>query len=330
MDGGSVPIGLIYSPFGDDGKARCAVWRSVRRRQNKFPYYPQGCGSPSSRQTAFWPGKATEMKTVLFCGGLGTRIRDVSEAIPKPMIAIGDKPILWHLMHYYSQYGHKDFVLCLGYRANVIKEFFLNYRPQTFSDCVVSGFGDTVEILGDPQRDWRIAMIDTGVWRNIGERLWAVREHVIGEEMFLANYSDGLADVNLTQMIEAFRRSGKIACFVAVRPSFSLHLVDMAGNGKVDRIRPSQDANLWINGGFFVFRREVFDYMRDGEELVEAPFQRLIDADQLMAFRHEGFWRPMDTLKDKQVLEDLVEQGNMPWRIGNEPGSSALRVRRAV
>jgi glucose-1-phosphate cytidylyltransferase len=270
------------------------------------------------------------MKTVLFCGGLGTRIRDVSEAIPKPMIAIGDKPILWHLMHYYSQYGHKDFVLCLGYRANVIKEFFLNYRPQTFSDCVVSGFGDTVEILGDPQRDWRIAMIDTGVWRNIGERLWAVREHVIGEEMFLANYSDGLADVNLTQMIEAFRRSGKIACFVAVRPSFSLHLVDMAGNGKVDRIRPSQDANLWINGGFFVFRREVFDYMRDGEELVEAPFQRLIDADQLMAFRHEGFWRPMDTLKDKQVLEDLVEQGNMPWRIGNEPGSSALRVRRAV
>ena len=148
--------------------------------------------------------------------------------------------------------------------------------------------------------------------------------------MFLANYSDGLADVNLTQMIETFRRSGKIACFVAVRPSFSLHLVDMAGNGKVDRIRPSQDANLWINGGFFVFRREVFDYMRDGEELVEAPFQRLIDADQLMAFRHEGFWRPMDTLKDKQVLEDLVEQGNMPWRVGNEPGSSALRVRRAV
>src|SRR6516162_445808 len=138
------------------------------------------------------------MKTVLFCGGLGTRIRDVSESIPKPMIPIGDKPILWHLMHYYSQFGHKDFVLCLGYKANVIKEYFLNYKPQTYSDCVVTGFGNQVEILGD--------------------RLWAVREHVAGEDMFLANYSDGLSNVNLTEMINAFRASGKVACFTAVRP----------------------------------------------------------------------------------------------------------------
>ena len=115
------------------------------------------------------------MKTVLFCGGLGTRIRDYSENIPKPMIPIGDKPILWHLMNYYSQYGHRDFVLCLGYKANVIKEFFFNYRPQIYADCVVSGFGDNIETLGDPQRDWRITMIDTGLWRNIGERLFAVR-----------------------------------------------------------------------------------------------------------------------------------------------------------
>lgn len=255
------------------------------------------------------------MKTVLFCGGLGTRIRDVSESIPKPMIPIGDKPILWHLMHYYSQFGHKDFVLCLGYKAKVIKEFFLDYKPQTYADCVISGFGDRVEILGDPQQGWRIAMIDTGIWPNIGQRLWAVREHVAGEEMFLANYSDGLCDVNLDEMIAAFRASGKVACFLAVRPSFSLHLVDMQPNGEVQRIRASQDANLWINGGFFIFRADVFDYMRDGEELVEAPFQRLIDADQLMAFRHEGFWRPMDTLKDKQVLEDLVDKGTMPWRL---------------
>lgn len=255
------------------------------------------------------------MKTILFCGGLGTRIRDVSESIPKPMIPIGDKPILWHLMRYYSQFGHKDFVLCLGYKANVVKEFFLNYKPQTYADCVVSGCGDTVEILGDPQQDWRIAMIDTGIWRNIGQRLWAVRHHVAGEEMFLANYSDGLCDVDLDEMTEVFRASGKVACFLAVRPSFSLHLVDMHPSGKVRRIRASQDANLWINGGFFIFRREIFDYMRDGDELVEAPFQRLIEADQLMAFRHEGFWRPMDTLKDKQVLEDLVDKGTMPWRL---------------
>jgi len=156
-------------------------------------------------------------------------------------------------------------------------------------------------------------MIDTGIWRNIGQRLWAVREHVAGEEMFLANYSDGLCDVNLDEMIAAFKASGKIACFLAVRPSFSLHLVEMRPSGKVERIRASQDANLWINGGFFIFRKEIFEYMREGDELVEAPFRRLIEADQLMAFKHDGFWRPMDTLRDKQVLEDLVDKGTMPW-----------------
>ncbi len=233
------------------------------------------------------------------------------------MIPIGDKPILWHLMHYYSQYGHNDFVLCLGYKGNVIKEFFLNYRPQNFADCVVSGFGDNVEILGDPQNDWRITMIDTGIWRNIGERLWSVRDQVQGQEMFLANYSDGLSDVNLPEMIDAFKKSGKVACFLATRPSFSLHFIEMTTHGEVEGILSSQEADLWINGGFFIFRQEVFDYMREGEELVETPFQRLIEADQLMAYRHEGFWRPMDTLKDKQVLEDLVEQGKVPWRLGS-------------
>ncbi|HXV30063.1 MAG TPA: glucose-1-phosphate cytidylyltransferase [Sinorhizobium sp.] len=255
------------------------------------------------------------MKTVLFCGGLGTRIRDYSESIPKPMIPIGGKPILWHLMSYYSQYGHKDFVLCLGYKASVIKEFFLNYQPHIYADCIVSGCGSKVETLGDLQQDWRVTMIDTGMWRNIGERLLAVRAHVGDEEMFLANYSDGLSDVDLPAMIDAFQHSGKVACFVAARPTFSLHLVEMDQQGKVEGIRTTHDANLWINGGGFIFRREIFDYLSEGEELVEEPFQRLIADDQLLAFRHEGFWRPMDTLKDKEVLEDLVEQGRMPWRI---------------
>jgi len=266
------------------------------------------------------------MKTVLFCGGLGTRIRDVSETIPKPMIPIGDKPILWHLMHYYSQFGHKDFVLCLGYKANIIKEYFLNYKPHIYADCIVTG--RQVEVLSNPQLDWRITMIDTGIWRNIGERLWAVRKHVAGEEMFLANYSDGLADINLNGMIKAFRESGKIACLTAVRPSFSLHLVEMRSSGMVENIRASEDSNLWINGGFFIFRKEIFDYMRDGEELVEAPFLRLIEADQLMAVRHEGFWRPMDTLKDKEILEDLVEKGTTPWILKPDaPAASTDYVR---
>ena len=192
---------------------------------------------------------------------------------------------------------------------------------------MVSGFGKPVEILGDPQQDWRVTMIDTGIWRNIGERLWAVRDHVAGEEMFLANYSDGLSDVNLPEMINAFRASEKVAAFIAVRPSFSLHLVEMRPSGKVKRIRASQDANLWINGGFFIFRSTIFDYLRDGEELVEKPFQRLIEADQLMAFRHEGFWRPMDTLKDKQILEDLVEKGGMPWLVNVDSVAAASERR---
>jgi glucose-1-phosphate cytidylyltransferase len=156
-------------------------------------------------------------------------------------------------------------------------------------------------------------MIDTGVWRNIGERLWAVRDQVQDEEMFMANYSDGLAALNLSEMIETFRQSGKVACFLAVRPSFSLHLVDMTPAGEVQCIKSSNEADLWINGGFFIFRPEIFDYMREGEELVEAPFRRLIEADKLLAVRHEGFWRPMDTLKDRQVLEELVEKGITPW-----------------
>src|SRR4051812_26841162 len=167
------------------------------------------------------------MKTVLFCGGLGTRIREVSQAVPKPMIPIGDVPILWHLMQYYSQFGHNDFILCLGYKANVIKEYFLNNKPQTYADCVVTDSGNRIELIGNAQKNWRITMIDTGTWRNVGERLRSVREHVAGEEIFLANYSDGLCDVDLNELIEAFRRSGKVACFIAVRPSFSLHLVDM-------------------------------------------------------------------------------------------------------
>jgi glucose-1-phosphate cytidylyltransferase len=268
------------------------------------------------------------MKTVLFCGGLGTRIRDYSENIPKPMIPIGGKPILWHLMSYYSQYGHKDFILCLGYKANAVKEFFLNYRPHVYADCVVSGFGNNVETLGDPQQDWRVTMIDTGVWRNIGERLFAVRSHVENEEIFLANYSDGLSDVDLPAMIETFKLSGKIACFVAARPNFSLHLIDMDAEGKVSGLRTTKDAGLWINGGGFIFRSQIFDYLRDGEELVEEPFKRLIEDDQLLAFKHEGFWRPMDTLKDKEVLEDLVERGRIPWISNLAPAADLPKVGR--
>ena len=256
------------------------------------------------------------MKVVLFCGGLGTRIREYSENIPKPMIPVGHQPILWHIMQYYSHFGHNDFVLCLGYKANTIKQFFLEYRPQSFVDCVVSGYGGKVDMIGPAPADWRVTMIDTGLWRNIGERLWAVREQVRNEEMFLANYSDGLTDVDLSDMVAKFKDSGKLACFLAVRPPLSLHFADIAADGRVKDIRTSQQMDMWINGGYFLLRPEIFDYMRDGEELVKQPFRRLIEKDLLMAYKHEGFWRAMDTLKDKQVFEDMVEHGQMPWRMG--------------
>lgn len=258
------------------------------------------------------------MKVVLFCGGFGTRIREYSEAIPKPMIPIGGQPIMYHLMQYYAGYGHRDFVLCLGYKANYVKEFFLNHKPQTYADCVVSSYGQNIEMLGTPQEDWRITMRDTGTWRNIGERLMAVREHVQNEEMFFANYSDGLSNVDLDDMVAKFKKSNKVACFLAVRPPLTYHLVDMAQDGKVNQFRSSDTSEIWINGGYFLFKPQIFDYMEPGEELVLKPFERLIADDQLMAYKHEGFWRSMDTLRDRQILEDMVEKGQMPWRLDHD------------
>jgi glucose-1-phosphate cytidylyltransferase len=166
--------------------------------------------------------------------------------------------------------------------------------------------------------EWSVSLIDTGMWRNIGERLWAVRSHVAGEEMFLANYSDGLCDVDLDDMIDKFKKSGKTACFLCVRPLLNYHLVDMDKKGNVRQLRPAMSSEMWINGGYFLLTPKVFDYMQQGEEFVVEPFQRLIEADELLAFRHDGFWRSMDTLRDRQTLEELVEKGIMPWRRGDK------------
>lgn len=262
------------------------------------------------------------MKVVLFCGGLGTRIRDYSDNVPKPMIPVGNHPILWHIMQYYSQYGHQDFVLCLGYRANIIKDYFLKVNPSTYSDCVISDFGKKVDLIGEPPPDWRVTLVDTGIWRNIGERLMAVRHLVQDEEIFLANYSDGVTDLPLPEMIKRFKASGKVASFISVRPPFNFHLVEFDDHGVVERLRANTESDTWINGGYFIFRKEIFDYIRDGEELVLEPFNRLIAAGQLYAYKYEGFWRAMDTLRDRQVLEEMAERGNMPWRLSSERSRS--------
>ncbi len=263
------------------------------------------------------------MKVVLFCGGLGTRIRDYSENIPKPMIPVGHRPILWHVMQYYSDYGHRDFILCLGYKGNVIKEYFLNFNPSTYGNLAISNFGKTVEVLGKSPPDWRITLVETGTWRNIGERLLAVKHLVQDQEYFLANYSDGLTDAPLPAMIDRLKESRKTGSFVAVRPPFNFHLAKFDEHGVVLNLHSSQQSEIWINGGYFVFRNRIFDYIKQGEELVLEPFNRMIKAEELLAYKHEGFWRAMDTLADKQVLEDMVEKGTMPWRLDNQSGDPA-------
>ena len=257
------------------------------------------------------------MKVVLFCGGLGMRMREHSEAVPKPMVLIGYRPVLWHVMKYYAHYGHKDFILCLGYKADVIKNYFLQYNECLSNDFVLSRGGKALELLSSDIHDWNITFVDTGLTSNVGQRLKAVQKHLQGEEMFLANYTDGLSDVPLPEVIESFKQRGKVACFVSVRPRASFHLINADTTGVVKSIKHIGKSKARINGGFMVLRQEIFSYMRDGEELVEQPFQRLIGESKLMAYRHEGFWACMDTFKEKQDLEDLLGQGNAPWGVWN-------------
>lgn len=260
------------------------------------------------------------MKVVLFCGGMGMRMREYSEAVPKPMVPIGFRPIVWHVMKYYAHYGHMDFVLCLGYQADVIKNYFLEYNECLSNDFILSKGGKSLELLTTDIDRWRITFVDTGLKSNIGQRLKAVERQLEGEEMFLANYSDGLSDVDLANIIERFRKTEKIACFVSVKPKASFHLIEADESGVVRKIDHISKTGVCINGGFFVFRKEVFNYMKDGEELVEEPFHRLIAAGQLVTYRHDGFWACMDTFKEKQELDDIHSRGNAPWAVWNRRG----------
>src|SRR4051794_13619277 len=233
------------------------------------------------------------MKVVLFCGGLGMRLRDYAENVPKPMLPLGYRPILWHLMKYYAHFGHTDFVLCLGYRGDLIKDYFLHYEEGISNDFVLSEGGRKRELLTSDIEDWRITFVETGLTSNLGERLMRVKKHVENEEIFLANYSDGLSDLPLPEQIETFKQSGAIGCFVAVRPNLSYHFLAVDDEGRVQGFRDIVQSGLRVNGGFFIFRREIFDYIREGEELVEKPFTRLAADRKLLAYYYDGFWVPM-------------------------------------
>jgi glucose-1-phosphate cytidylyltransferase len=260
------------------------------------------------------------MKVVLFCGGLGMRLREYSESIPKPMVNIGYRPILWHVMKYYAHHGHKDFILCLGYRADAVKDYFLNYNECTSNDFVLSSGGKKLELYSSDIQDWRITFADTGVDSNIGERLKSVQRYLEGEEEFLANYSDGVTDLPLPKQLEDFHQRGKIASFLCVRPSLSYHLVSMreGTDSLVSGIHAINNGSVRINGGYFIFKTKIFDYIRENEELVNGPFQRLIEEKQLIGYPYDGFWASMDTFKDKQHLENLWGTGAAPWEVWKE------------
>jgi glucose-1-phosphate cytidylyltransferase len=255
------------------------------------------------------------MKVVLFCGGLGTRLREHSDTIPKPLVNVGYRPILWHLMRYYAHFGHKDFVLCLGYRGDMIREFFLDYRAAMSTDFVLSEGGKRIELFEDGVDDWRITFVDTGMHSNLGERLMRVKHLVKDEPMFLANYSDGLSDLPLDQYVAAFRKAGSLASFLSVRPSQSFHAVHSDSGGVVTAIEPVNASDYWINGGFFCLRQEVFDYIKPSEELVEQPFKRLLSERKLTTLKYEGYWAAMDTFKDKITLDRMEARGHCPWMV---------------
>jgi glucose-1-phosphate cytidylyltransferase len=238
------------------------------------------------------------MKVVLFCGGLGTRLHGYSDTVPKPMVTIGGgEPILLHLMRYYAHFGHNEFILCLGHRGDVIERYIADRARRTASEA------------------WRITLVDTGLGANIGQRLKAVRRYLENDPVFLANYSDGLSNLPLSDYLDHFRRRDTIASFACVRPSQSFHVVSLGDDTRVRDIRPAAESELWINGGFFAFKREIFGYLGEGEDLVVEPFQRLIAGGQLTAYPHLGFWACMDTFKDKRALDDMYASGNAPWEV---------------
>jgi glucose-1-phosphate cytidylyltransferase len=262
------------------------------------------------------------MKVVLFCGGLGMRLREYSEHIPKPMVNIGYRPILWHVMKYYAHYGHKEFILCLGYGADFIKNYFLNYNECISNDFVLSGGGKSLHLFNSDIHDWSIIFADTGITSNIGQRLKAVEKYLEGEDMFLGNYSDGLTDLPLNKQIDHFQRERKVASFLCVKPNLSFHFVSLTSEGEVEAIKDVRHSEIRINGGYFVFRKNIFDYIREGEELLYEPFQRLVEQRQLVAYKYDGFYACMDTFKDKQMLDDLHGSNCAPWQVWNH--SSAM------
>ena len=265
------------------------------------------------------------MKVVLFCGGLGMRMRDGVASGPKPMAMIGDRPLMWHVMRYYAHFGHTDFVLCLGYGASYVKDFFLNYDETRSNDFVLEGGARQVKLFKTDISDWRITFVDTGLNSAIGERLRRVRRFVDGEDMFLANYADVFTDAPLPDMIERFAASDAVVSLLAVPPKSSHHVVDVGDDGLITQVTAVKDLRQWENGGYFVLRPEIFDHLHEGEDLVQDALGRLIPRRRVLAYPYKGYWSPADTVKERAQMEEMYYRGQCPWMVWDPERSRAAR-----
>jgi glucose-1-phosphate cytidylyltransferase len=256
------------------------------------------------------------MKAVILAGGFGTRISEESSVRPKPMVEIGGMPILWHVMKIYAAHGLTDFVICCGYKGYLIKEYFANYRLQV-SDVTFDYRTDTVRLHSSRVEPWQITLVDTGESTMTGGRIKRIREHV-GDSAFCCTYGDGVARLNIGELIEFHRQQGTIATLTAVQSParFGVFPLDQGENKITSFSEKPQGSGAWINGGFFVLEPEVFDYIEgDATSFEREPLERLACEGELSAFRHPGFWQPMDTLRDKNVLEQLWQSGDPPWKV---------------
>ncbi|MEL7186309.1 MAG: sugar phosphate nucleotidyltransferase [Pseudomonadota bacterium] len=258
------------------------------------------------------------MKVVLFCGGLGTRLRENSDTMPKPLVSVGYRPIVWHLMRYYAHFGHTEFILCLGYRGDMIKDYFLNYSESVSNDFTLSNGGRDIKYHSSDIDDWKITFVESGLHSNLGQRLLAARPYLDDDDMFLANYSDGLSNIPVDQMIADFEAKDAIASFAAVRTWQSFHAAKFDDENYVSSLGELGDMDFWINGGFFVLKNEIFEHIEEGEELVEEPFGRLIKKKKLIAYPHNGYWQAMDTFKDKISFDRAYARGDAPWEVWNK------------
>jgi glucose-1-phosphate cytidylyltransferase len=270
------------------------------------------------------------MKVVLFCGGLGMRMRADNQSLPKPMMPIGSRPVLWHVMRYYAHFGHNEFILCLGYGAEAVKDYFLDYRETASNDFVLTKGGQHVEMLSTDISDWTISFIDTGMDTAIGERLRRVRPYLEGDEIFLANYGDVLTDASQHDLVDAFVDTDAVAQFLAVKPQDSFHVAHIEPDGQVRGLEPVADMAMRINGGYFVLRQGIFDYLEQGDDLVMDGCIRAARDGRLRAVPYDGFWAPMDTLKERAKLESDYKRGISPWALWRdqpvEEGRSIIAV----